>query len=188
MTPNGNIVWHNGGTTSFGAYVGLQRDKRIGVVVLTNEANVGLPDAVGEWVLDRLLGNPKVDHVGERLKLAKASAEKDPSSGRPANPRPSPPFGPLAGSFTHPAVGKVIVRQEGDALVMALATGALKLSPWDGEIFAATLVPNGPLAAVAENLGPQPLSFAQYQMDATGALNVLRLTTSDGQTYEFRRE
>ena len=26
------------------------------------------------------------------------------------------------------------------------------------------------------------------QMDATGALNVLRLITSDGQTYEFRRE
>ena len=32
------------------------------------------------------------------------------------------------------------------------------------------------------------LSFAQFQMDATGALNVLRLTTSDGQTFEFRRE
>jgi CubicO group peptidase (beta-lactamase class C family) len=188
-TPNGNIVWHNGGTTSFGAYVGLQRDKRIGIVVLTNEANVGFPDAVGEWVLDRLLGNPEVDHVGERLKLAKASAEKDAKLWvRPANPRPSPPFGPLAGSFTHPAVGKVTVKQEGDALVMELATGALKLSPWDGEIFTATLVPNGPLAAVAENLGPQPLSFAQYQMDATGALNVLRLTTGDGQTYEFRRE
>ena len=31
-------------------------------------------------------------------------------------------------------------------------------------------------------------SFAQFQMDATGALNVLRLTTSDGQTFEFRRE
>ena len=27
-TPNGNIVWHNGGTPSFGAYVGLQLDRR----------------------------------------------------------------------------------------------------------------------------------------------------------------
>jgi hypothetical protein len=44
-------------------------------------------------------------------------------------------------------VGKVTVKQEGDVLVMELATGALKLSPWDGEIFTATLVPNGPLAA-----------------------------------------
>ena len=112
MTPNGNIVWHNGGTTSFGAYVGLQRDKRIGVVVLTNEANVGFPDAAGEWVLDRLLGNPEVDHVGERLKLAKASAEKDAMLWvRPANPRPSPPFGPLAGS--HPSGGGQGHRQAG---------------------------------------------------------------------------
>jgi hypothetical protein len=173
----------------FGAYVGLQLDKRIGVVVLTNEANVDFPDAVGQWVLDRLLGNPEVDHVGERLKLAKASAEKDAKLWvRPANPRPSLPFGPLAGSFAHPAVGKVSVKQEGDELMMEFTTGALKLDPWNGEIFTAALVPSGPLAAMAENLGPDPIAFAQFQMDATGALNVLRLTVSDGQTYEFRRE
>jgi len=72
--------------------------------------------------------------------------------------------------------------------VMELATGTLKLDPWDGEIFTASLMPSGPLAAVAENLGPTPLAFAQFQMDATGALNVLRLTLNDGQTYELRRE
>jgi hypothetical protein len=99
--------------------------------VLTNEANVGFPDAAGEWVLDRLLGNPKVDHVGERLKLAKASAEKDAKLWvRPANPRPSPPFGPLAGS--HPSGGGQGHRRAGGRRTrMAPATGALKLSPWD---------------------------------------------------------
>ena len=75
-TPNGNIVWHNGGTPSFGAYVGLLLDKGIGVVVLTNEANVGFPDAVGEWVLDRLLGNPDVDHVAAKLKAARAECRE----------------------------------------------------------------------------------------------------------------
>jgi hypothetical protein len=34
--------------------------------------------------------------------------------------------------------GKVAVKQDGDALVMEFTTGALKLSPWDGEIFTAT--------------------------------------------------
>jgi len=114
VTPNGNIVWHNGGTTSFGAYVGLQLDKEIGVVVLTNEANVGFPDAVGEWVLDRLLGNPEVDHVGERLKLAKASAEKDARLWvRPANPRPSPPPVRPASRQLHPSGGGQGHRQTG---------------------------------------------------------------------------
>jgi CubicO group peptidase (beta-lactamase class C family) len=190
MTPNGDVVWHNGGTPSFGSYIGMQLDKEVGVVVLTNEANVGFPDAIGYWVLDRLLGNPVVDHVAERLKLAKAGAEKDVKLwARPANPRPSPLLAPLAGSFTHPAVGKAAVKQDGDALLMELAAGAaLKLDPWDGEIFTATLVPSVSFATLAENLGPEPTAFAQFQMDATGKLNVLRLTANDGQTYEFRRE
>jgi hypothetical protein len=81
------------------------------------------------------------------------------------------------------------VKQDGDALVMELATGAaLKLDPWDGAIFTATLVPNGRFAALAANLGPQPTAFAQFQMDATGKLDVLRLTADDGQTYEFTRD
>jgi hypothetical protein len=68
-------------------------------------------------------------------------------------------------------VGKVTVKQEGDALVMELATGALKLSPWDGEIFTATLMPNGPLAAMAGDLGRHPISYEQYQMYAIGTLS-----------------
>ena len=59
QTPNGTIVWHNGGTTGFGSYFGFVSEKNVGVVVLSNEVNIGLPDALGRWVLDRLLGNPK---------------------------------------------------------------------------------------------------------------------------------
>jgi hypothetical protein len=48
--------------------------------------------------------------------------------------------------------------------------------------------PERPFAVLAENLGPDPIAFAQFQMDATGKLDVLRLTADDGHTYEFRRE
>ena len=71
-TPNGRIIWHNGGTPSFGAFIGTAPDKDIGVIVLTNETNVGFPDAVGEWVLDRLMDNPVVDHAAAKLAAAKA--------------------------------------------------------------------------------------------------------------------
>jgi CubicO group peptidase (beta-lactamase class C family) len=47
QTSNGTIVWHNGGTTSFGSYFGLLPDRDVGVVVLANEVNVGLSDALG---------------------------------------------------------------------------------------------------------------------------------------------
>ncbi len=80
QTPKGNIIWHNGGTTSFGAYIGFVPEAGIGVTVLTNETNVGFPDAVGLWVLDRLLGNPSVDHVAKTLEARRRSTRACESS------------------------------------------------------------------------------------------------------------
>jgi CubicO group peptidase (beta-lactamase class C family) len=92
QTPNGNIVWHNGGTRGFGAYVGMVPDKNVGVIVLTNEENVGFPDALGLWTLDRILDNPKVDHVADTLKKAKTNFETTAKLfAKPDNPRPFPP-------------------------------------------------------------------------------------------------
>jgi hypothetical protein len=83
-----------------------------------------------------------------------------------------------------------VVRPESDALTVELqATGAqFKLEPWNGDILAVRLVPNGRFAAVAKNLGDEPNGLAQFQADAAGKLAVLRITFDDGQEYEFRRE
>jgi CubicO group peptidase (beta-lactamase class C family) len=191
QTPNGNIVWHNGGTAAFGAYVGMVSDRNIGVIVLSNETNVGFPDAIGRWILDRILGNTKIDHVADALKAAEANfgtAAK--LFANPANPRPFPPVAPLAGQFANPSFGKVAVTLASDALFMDLqATGArLKLEPWDGDIFTARLQPIGRFAAMVENLGPLPNGFVQFQIDKNAKLNLLRLSFDDGQAYEFNRE
>jgi CubicO group peptidase (beta-lactamase class C family) len=191
QTPNGNIIWHNGGTPSFSSYIGFVPDKGFGVTVLTNESNVGFPDAIGLWVLDRLLDNPSVDHVANVLKAAKANFENTRKQfARPGTPRAAPPLAPLAGNFDNPSFGKTVVRPEADALIMEIqASGArLRLEPWDGEIFAFRLQPSGRFTAVAKNLGDEPNGFAQFQADAAGKLNVLRFTLEDGQAYEFRRE
>lgn len=190
-TPNGTIIWHDGGTSAFGAYVGFLPDKHVGVIVLTNEANVGLPDALGLWSLDRLLGNPKIDHVANALKSATAKFEASAKLfAKPANPRPFPPVAPLAGSFVNSGFGKAVVPPDGEALTMEFqATGArLKLEPWDGDIFTARLMALGRFAAVAEDLGPLPSGFVQFQMDKEGKLNTLRLSFDDGQAYDFKRE
>jgi hypothetical protein len=55
QTPNGDIVWHNGGTLGFGAAVVLQLDHKLGVIVLSNQSNVGMPDALGLLYRLRLL-------------------------------------------------------------------------------------------------------------------------------------
>ena len=82
------------------------------------------------------------------------------------------------------------VALEGDALVMEIqATGAnLKLEPWDGDVLTAKIMPLGRFAAIAENLGPLPIGFAQFQIDKEAKLSLLRLSYDDGQAYEFRRE
>ena len=49
-------------------------------------------------------------------------------------------------------------------------------------------MPLGRFAAVAEDLGPLPYAFVQFQIDKDGRLNVLRLSFDDGQAYDFTRE
>ena len=128
--------------------------------------------------------------MAEKLKDVKALYEKaEKLFAKPASPRPFPPLPPLAGKFVNPSLGEAAVAPNGDALVMELqATGAkLKLAPWDGDIFLASLMPTGRFGAIVASIEP-PNGFAQFQMDKEGKLNLLRLSTQDGQAYEFRRK
>jgi CubicO group peptidase (beta-lactamase class C family) len=190
-TPNGTMVWHNGDTLSFGTFLGLLPDRDVGLIVLSSEANVGLPDAIGAWALDRLMDNPEVDYVADTLKRAKAKfADDDKRFAQPASPRPFPALAPLAGSFTGPAFGKGVLRVEGDALVLALQeTGAeFALTPWDGDVFTLRVLPRGRFAPMVAGMGEQPSGFAQFAAGKDGTLDVLRLTLDDGQAFEFHRD
>ena len=189
-TPNGNTLWHDGDALSFGSFVGLVPDRNVGVVILTNITDNGFQIALGMWILDRILGNPKVDHVAKNREQAKASFEtKAKLFAKPSNPRTFPPLAPLAGKFVNPSFGKAAVTLQGDALVMAFqATGArLKLEPWNGDVFLSKLMPTGPFGPIVD-LDYMTKGFAQFQMDKDGKLNLLRLSIQDGQAYEFRRE
>jgi CubicO group peptidase (beta-lactamase class C family)/pimeloyl-ACP methyl ester carboxylesterase len=191
QTPNGAIIWHDGDAISFGSFVGTVPDRKIGILILTNETNAGLPDSLGHWLLERLLGQiPKDDYVANKLKEAKADFEqKAKMFAKPANPRPFPPVEPLAGNFSNPSFGEVAVTLQGDALVMAFqATGArLKLEPWDGDVFLAKLMPTGQFGPIVD-LGYMTEGFVQFQMDADGKLGLLRLSTEYSQAYEFQRK
>jgi CubicO group peptidase (beta-lactamase class C family) len=192
QTPNGTIFWHNGGTAAFGAMVAFQPDRKVGVVILSNETLVGMPDSVGLWVLDRIMDNPIVDYAATSLAHAQAEAANAVKIfERPANGQPSPPLAPLYGNFANPGLGKAVVRADSDASVIELtATGAkLRLDGWDGSIFTASLVREGKFSDIAANLGPLPMGFAQFLVDKEGRQDVIRLTLlPPGQVYELRRE
>jgi CubicO group peptidase (beta-lactamase class C family) len=190
LTPNGNILWHDGDALSFGSFVGLVPDKNIGIIILTNETNVEAPNSLGAWVLDRILGNVKHDFIAENLKNAKATFEATAKRfAKPANPRPFPQLAPLTGNFVNSSFGTAVLTLKDDALVIEVqATGAkFKLVPWDGDIFMATLMATGQFGPIVD-LDYMTKGFAQFQMDKDGKLNLVRLSTQDGQAYEFRRE
>ncbi len=190
QTLNGSIVWHDGDTRSFGSFVGMLPDRNVGIIILTNESNEESPLSFGLWILDRILGNPERDYVAANLKNAKANFETAAKVfAKPANPRPFPPLAPLAGNFVNPSFGEAAVALEGDALVMEFqATGAkFKLEPWDGDVFIAKLMPTGQFGPIVD-LGYITKGFVQFQMDRDGRLDLLRLSSEDGQPYEFRRK
>ena len=187
---NGTVIWHNGGTAAFGAFVGFLPDHGAGVVILTNVTNVGLPDALGVFLTDRMLANPPLDYLGIVLKNAQGqAAESAKTFARPANPQATPPLAPLAGQFSNPAMGAATVTVDGARLIMTLAaTGArLAVVPWDGGVFTAQLMAEGRLKDIALNLGPAPNAFVQYQIGDDGRLDQLKLSMEDGQAYLFER-
>ncbi len=190
-TPNGVITWHNGGTAAFGSYIGLALDSDVGVIVLTNETNVGLPDAIGAWTFDRLLGNPEVDHVAARLKAAVAADEAGTRMfDKPADARPPIPLTPLAGDYANPIFGDVVVAVKDGALTVSLTAigSTLRFAPWSGGVFTVGLVSEGEMQTLAENLGPGPLGFAQFRIDASGKIDRFALSfAQEGQEYLFTR-
>jgi CubicO group peptidase (beta-lactamase class C family) len=191
LTPNGQIVWHNGGTTAFGAFIGTVRDKDVGVIVLTNETNVGFPDAIGEWVLSKLLGNAVPDLVAEKLKQAQAGEAAAKAIFAPVTaPGTTPELEKLAGGYTEGSFGDATVVASDSALTMTIErSGAiLDFKPRGPYLFDILLRPEGRFAAVAANLGPAPIGFAEFVTDARGTYTTMQVSMPDnGQSYKFVR-
>lgn len=127
---------------------------------------------------------------GKNLKNAKATFEATARRfAKPANPQPFLQLAQFTGNFVNPSFGEAVLTLQDDALVIEVqATGAkLKLVPWDGDIFLATLMATGQFGPIVD-LDYMTKGFAQFQMDKGGKLNLMRLSTQDGQAYEFRRE
>ena len=96
----------------------------------------------------------------------------------------------LVGNFANPGFGKAVLRTDADAAALELkeSSAKLRLDPWNGGVYTATLVPDGKFTAMAADLGPFPMAFAQFVNDKDGKPAILRLTFSDGQAYDFKRE
>ena len=184
------LIWHSGSTLSFGAFMGWWPDKKIGVVVLTNAADKGLPNALGAWILMKL-DDPHADPADYVDAAFKSATEKylkqEEGFRRPKDPLPTPLDG-LDGEFANSSFGKASLWRKNDTLILKLATGAeLELKPWSGDKLTKSLVATGDFEALAKNLGALPLGFATLVSGAAGAKRDLLLEFDNGQGYQFQR-
>ncbi len=178
-TPNGRVIWHNGGTTGFGAHVGFVPDRDIGIVVLSNLENQGFPDAVAQWFYDRLMGNPEVDNVAlmlTALHQRQDQAKQDASHKALAT---APSAAPYLGTYASRLLGDATVREAGGKLQIVLETSeaVLDLEATDVDLFNARLSPTGDFAVVAAMTGDDVVTPVRFERDAKGGITGLRWTS-----------
>ncbi|TCT00554.1 serine hydrolase domain-containing protein [Aquabacter spiritensis] len=190
-TPNGRIVWHNGGTVGFGAHIGFLPDRGLGVIVLSNQDNQGFPDALAMGIYDAVLGNPTVDHFAPAAVRAKAGYEDEAKTyQRRPDAAPPPPLAAFAGGYASPILGEADVAVDGESLVVTVArTGArLRLTPFDGPAFTVRLIAEGRFAPIVRMSGDTPTGFAQFEVGAAGTVARLNWIYNETQSYGFQRK
>jgi CubicO group peptidase (beta-lactamase class C family) len=178
-TPRGRIIWHNGGTSGFGAHAGFLPDARTGIVILTNLENTGMPDSLAMWFYDRVLGNPTVDNIalGAAASKAKREAALKEAAGFVPGALPANAAA-LAGTYVSPILGDATVSLVNGNLQMKLETteaiGLLTASRDDPFLFSATLAPVGDFAGPAAMSGGEAFTRLRFEPDNNGRITQMR--------------
>lgn len=178
-TPRGRIIWHNGGTSGFGAHAGFLPDGKTGIVILTNLENGGMPDSLAMWFYDRVLGNPTVDNIALGAAALKTRREAAQAEAAGFVPGPlSPLAAGFAGSYASPVLGDATIALADGKLSLTLekTEAQLLLEPNkdDPYLFQARLAPVGAFVAPAAMSGSEPFVRLRFETDAAGKIAQMR--------------
>ena len=143
--PQGRLRLSHSGAFGLGAAtaVFLVPAEQLGIVVLTNAAPIGVPEAIGMEFLDRALyGAPSADwgkifgDVFARMNAAEAAHIADYST-PPASPTPAGPLDGYTGTFTSDFYGEFRVINKNGHLELGLGPKdrTVPLKHWDRDIF-----------------------------------------------------
>lgn len=138
------LVWHTGGWPGMVSRVTLVPERRLGIVVLTNQEAGAAFNAVTMRILDAFLAAPPTDWLGAyAAAVAKQQGDADEKwrklqAARDAASRSSLPLSAYAGKLRDPWYGDVDIAQEGGKLVVRFSrTPQLvgDLSHWQQDTF-----------------------------------------------------
>jgi len=136
------LVQHGGGIDGFISQMSWMPKERFGVMVLTNmSGNNPVPNIVTRNVFDRLLELDQIDWVARTKKQeeeAKARQEKqrqERAAERKEGTSPTHALSAYAGSYEHPAYGRLVVQAAGDALEVSYEAFSVRLKHFHYDVF-----------------------------------------------------
>jgi hypothetical protein len=150
------LVAHGGGIDGFVSNLSFMPAKKIGVIVLTNlSGGSSAASAITYNLYDRLLALEPIDWAGRtreqvvKAKQAQEEAKKSKLAGRKEGTSPSHALADYAGSYEHPAYGRVRVDLEGTNELTISAKGmTAPLKHVHYDIFELGDVPGVPLGGL----------------------------------------
>lgn len=163
FTPQGRRVTHDGGTASYGANAMVLPEAGIGIAVLTNHQQEGLPFAVSQWIADRITGLPVKDYRATFKRDNTAAPTAGPAA--PVNAETAA----LEGRYQSDTLGPItVMRQAGDLMMRLDTIGArLRLVPTGAGRFAAEVMPEGRFKELVDE-GFTPIYQLQFEPGAAG--------------------
>ena len=118
------LVSHTGGLPGYVSRLALIPEKRLGVMVLTNQESGYAFNALVYDVLDRFLAAPAFDWVGAYARVktkadsSQAGAEQNTLAARNTDSKPSLPLAQYAGTYADAWYGDIVIETAGQGLVM----------------------------------------------------------------------
>jgi CubicO group peptidase (beta-lactamase class C family) len=135
------VIGHSGGWLGWSTLMRLMPDRNLGVAVFCNGGGAPIPAILINHVLDRLGGKepaPWLDRLRDLRRKALAQEEIDErkrEAGRKPNAPPSHDLSDYAGTYEHPAYGRIVITRAGDTLHWAYRTFSAPLSHRHYETF-----------------------------------------------------
>jgi CubicO group peptidase (beta-lactamase class C family) len=132
MTPYGKVGWHHSGAISVGAstVANLIPSEGLGIVVLTNAAPIGVPEAIAEGYFNYVHSIPVADDDVFTLwqqRFAGVYGEP-PDVSKPANPTAARPDTAYVGTYTNPYVGNIEIVVQNSKLEIVEGPNALRFT------------------------------------------------------------
>ena len=151
-TKYGPLVWHSGAVGGYHTYVGYSPREKVGIVILTNNVQSSLADAMFYQFFSQYFGDTSADFSGELLKAAKAqnagTVTTEPTL--PAGAHPALPLSAYAGTYTNTPYGTAIVSEQDGNLTVTMGPAQQKLLLVQG---------NGNAFLIADTPGQKPVTF-----------------------------